>query len=737
MRTYKSGKVGKFKNTKVLATCILSLLIATIALAQELREMHWEEVPTRVIPDGSYSEKSLLIIESTIPKLSFESTRGIAPGSVKEKEPGIWWVTLKPGVQLISISSEGFLLLKNIRHNFGKRQSWQIKITPIVVLGALSGFDENRAEIRLNYQPSSPDEAVYGGLDDMVMKIDFSRGYAVFNPAPGAHKIKLNAGGRIWEKSYDLMAKEKIEEQISFAGGKQEQLDIKDPGNLFITSEPNGATVYLNKVEQGVTPLTKDDVQPGTYQVEVVRELYLPESKVIKVESNSYAKENFELTPNFGRLSISSNPSGAMLWINDKNVGRTPYDVGQYNAGTYSLRMIHEMYYETTDTFKIEPGGDFIQTYSLKPQFGGIRINSEPTGAQLSIDGQPAGTTPVSRDQLASGKHIIRLTKENYFDSETTIEIADGQNFSETYQLKSNFGLLSVVSSPSGAAVVIAGENRRLGETPLRDVKLPAGTYTIKVEKDLYESYEMPVSLMIGGERKLEPKLKRKTGKLRVKSEPPMADIYLNGERKGQTPTIINDLPTDDYDIRLQKSGYDIQLGKVRIEHNEMAEYSMTLGSKGTVEWKKRRTQARVLSFIPSAGQFSSGQYVKGSFYAGAFLGSVAMVFLASQDYSSAESDYNSAMSDYKSVEDQVTIDLFRSKVESSFDDMQSASDKAMMFMVAAGGVYALQFIDAWIWGGGKRPISGEHSYMGQIDPYVLAENHIPKVGLRITWGGK
>ena len=715
---------------------ILNLLIVICAFA-ELREMEYEEVPTRVIPDGSYSGKSLLIVESTIPQLKFESTRGIAPGSVKEKESGIWWVTLKPGVQLISISAEGYLSLKDIRHNFNARQAWQIKVTPKVVLGSLAGFDENRAEVRLNYQPSSPDEAVYGGLDDMVMKIDFSKGYAVFNPSPGAHKIKLNAGGRIWEKSYDLKAKEKIAEQVTFAGGKQEQLDIKDPGNLFITSEPSGGTVYLNKVEQGVTPLTKDDVQPGTYQVEVVRELYLPESKVIKVESNSYAKEHFELTPNFGRLSINSNPSGAMLWVNDKNVGKTPFEVGQYNAGTFSLKMIHEMYYEESDTFEIKPGGEVVQTYNLKPQFGRIRIDSDPSGAQLSIDGQPAGNTPIIKNQLASGKHIIRLTTENYFDFETSIEIADGQNFNETFRLKANFGLLSVISNPPGADVIIAGENRRLGETPLREVKLPAGTYTVKVEKDLYESYEMPVSLMIGGEHKLEPSLQRKTGKLRIKSEPPMADIYLNGERKGQTPTIINDLLTGDYEIKLQKDGYDIQLGKVRVEHNQQAEYSMTLGTKGTVEWKKRRTQARALAFIPSAGQFSSKQYVRGSIYAGAFLGSAAMVFLAQQEHADAKSTYDEALANYRTATDQLTIDNYHSQGETALEDINSAKDKALMFSILAGGVYAWQFIDAWIWGGGKRPVSGKFSSTNQIEPYASFDDQNVKIGLKLTWGGK
>lgn len=89
--------------------------------------MQYEEIPSRVIPDMSYADKSLWIIESTIPNLKFESTKGIISGI--EKEPGIWWVTLKPGVQLISISADGFLPLKEIRNNFVKRQVWAIKVT--------------------------------------------------------------------------------------------------------------------------------------------------------------------------------------------------------------------------------------------------------------------------------------------------------------------------------------------------------------------------------------------------------------------------------------------------------------------------------------------------------------------------------------------------------------------------------------------------------------------------------
>ncbi len=673
---------------------------------------------------------AVLVVHSTVHPLSFEANMGII--KVDNPDPGEYRVHLNPGTSIVTFKAEGCLPLKQMVY-IEPKDFKEVEIGVLQRPGGMGKPVEEKAEIRLNYAPDSPDEAVYGGLDEMVMKIDFSKGYAVFNPSPGRHKIKLNAGGRVWEKTYDLRADDKIEADVSFAGGREEQIKIQDPGNLFITSEPSGAMVYLNKVEQDFTPLTLDDVQPGTYQIEVRKELYLPENRIVEIKSNSYSKERVELTPNYGRLEISSDPPGAMLWINNKNLGKTPYTAEQYTAGAYSFRMIREMYYDTSGTLKIEPGGEFVQTFKLKPQFGGARIDSDPSGAQVSIDGQPTGTTPVIREQLASGRHIVKFEKEYYFEYETSIEIEDGKTFEETFKLKPNFGLLSVESSPSGADVVLANENRAIGRTPLREYKLPAGTYTVKVEKDLYEPYEMPVSLMIDGERRLEPTLKRKTGRLRVKSDPPEADIYLDGKRRGQTPAMLTDVPTGECEIRIRKDGCDIHLGKVTVIHNELVEYETELGTEGTVEWEKRRGKARMLAIVPGAGQFASGQYVRGGLYAGAFLGSLAMTYLAHQNYSDAESDHETAMSDYLATKDQSEADRRYARYETTLKEMNDARDQTLMFSMIAGGIYAWQFIDAWIWGGGKKPVSREYGVKWKLEPYASTKFQKTKNRIKIV----
>jgi len=105
-----------------------------------------------------------------------------------------------------------------------------------------------------------------------------------------------------------------------------------------------------------------------------------------------------------------------------------------------------------------------------------LTITSRPSGASVSIDGAPSGTTPVSA-RVAPGKHDVVLTKERY-SAVTTTSDAPGKL---SLDLRRPTATLHVTSTPAAADVVIAGERR--GKTPV-DIRLPG-----------YESYDVRVAL--------------------------------------------------------------------------------------------------------------------------------------------------------------------------------------------------------------------------------------------------
>ena len=715
----------------VFSALLIIVCLTSISLSAEFKVLDFEEDPMdmrgtiRPYNDMNADQCAVLRVESDV-----QGDLNLTDVQVYHRDTesaGVYYFYVSFRERHVTFTSEGYLpLTYKIPQQMSKGKVYILRIQSI---GGNQGiFNENRAEIKLVYDPSSPEEAIYGGLDDMLMKINFSKGYAVFNPSPGIHKIKLNSEGRVWEKSYDIKPKEKVEDLISFLEGRSEEISVQDPGNLFITSDPSGAKVYLNKFEQGETPLTVDDVLPGTYQIEVVHDLYLPSAKVVEVTSNSYAKENFDLTPNFGRLEINSNPSDAMLWIHGQQVGKTPFIAERYSCGNYPIRLIREMYYEETDTISIEPAGEHLVNYDLKPQFGTIRISSNPEGASLSIDGNTFGETPVFIAELPSGRHIVNINAENYFDYESTIEIIDGQVFEETYELKPNFGLLTVSSFPKGAIVSIVEQNRDLGPTPLIDCKLPTGTYTIKVDHELFEIWERPIGVVIGDKQELEAELIRKVGRLRVKCDPPEAEVYLNDKLMGKTPNIFANIPTGKYDIKLEKKGYDIHLDKIAIKNDEELNYAHVLGTEGTKKWLRRRAEARGWSPIPGVGQFKSGQNVRGSIFVCSFVGGLAMTVASSMQYLSTESDYNDAMTAYRAATDQSSMDLHHTKAEELLLDMNDANEQVKIFSLLTFGIWALQFTDVWVNGGGERPVANEFGGNLKLEPFATAK----RVGISV-----
>ena len=106
-------------------------------------------------------------------------------------------------------------------------------------------------------------------------------------------------------------------------------------------------------------------------------------------------------------------------------------------------------------------------------------ITSEPTGADVFINDEPAGVTPY-QNLLPVGKYNYRLQKTLYLNSAGVVElVSGGQKQKINAKLEPNFGTIDVTSSPErGASVLLSdrvvmltnGPAATIGE--ILDVKL-------------------------------------------------------------------------------------------------------------------------------------------------------------------------------------------------------------------------------------------------------------------------
>ena len=58
---------------------------------------------------------------------------------------------------------------------------------------------------------------------------------------------------------------------------------------------------------------------------------------------------------------------------------------------------------------------------------GSVNIRTEPSGAQVYVDGDPKGNTPATITGLSAGSHTILLTHYGYQDQITFVTITPGQ----------------------------------------------------------------------------------------------------------------------------------------------------------------------------------------------------------------------------------------------------------------------------------------------------------------------
>ena len=118
---------------------------------------------------------------------------------------------------------------------------------------------------------------------------------------------------------------------------------------IVINSTPSGADVYLNDKAVGKTPLDLKDIEEGNYKLKVILPQYTPYEENITVEKGKTIREDIALIKAQTFISITSNPVGAKVFIDNIEKGVTPYEDVNITIGAHKVRLELDGYlpYET------------------------------------------------------------------------------------------------------------------------------------------------------------------------------------------------------------------------------------------------------------------------------------------------------------------------------------------------------------------------------------------------------
>jgi len=212
-----------------------------------------------------------------------------------------------------------------------------------------------------------------------------------------------------------------------------------------------------------------------------------------------------------------------------------------------------------------------VPTVSAANYVGDIIVTSDPSGATASLYYEGASypletkMTPCTFDNSGNGykttnNYQIKFSKDGYYTKTVSVYGEDMIDNGKAYvnvTLKAipTNGYISITSSPSNAMIYVDEYNE--GTTP-RTVTVDGGTtHTVKLVKDGYLTQTKSVYVPAGGTSSVSMTLTPSTtyGYLAVTSSPSVANIYIDGTYKGQTPMTVT-LPTGNHTLALSKSGY-------------------------------------------------------------------------------------------------------------------------------------------------------------------------------------
>lgn len=220
---------------------------------------------------------------------------------------------------------------------------------------------------------------------------------------------------------------------------KPGEMEMSTLKNILFQLTPKDATFTLNGAKQNVeNGSAKIQLPNGTYRYTVSSKYYQPKEATFTVTdemNNTPISVNLEKAQS--KLSVSSSPSGAEVFLNNKKVGTTPLTDYTVEAGKYNLRIVKNGYDAVSQTLDIVDDNPV----SVKKELSSIirfKIHTNPVHADVYIDGKfLMGTSPFSAEKPA-GNYKLKATATGYYDLNRTI-VVDGTKQEYIYKLRPRF----------------------------------------------------------------------------------------------------------------------------------------------------------------------------------------------------------------------------------------------------------------------------------------------------------
>ncbi|MCH1491629.1 MAG: SUMF1/EgtB/PvdO family nonheme iron enzyme [Luminiphilus sp.] len=318
-------------------------------------------------------------------------------------------------------------------------------------------------------------------IDIDGLNVPFGQRYLI---RPGQYRVTVTVPGyRDWQ------------ERVSVSDSDSQQLTVSPailPGRVSIRSNPPGATVTVSGETLGQTPLEGLNLPAGPTPISVALARHQSSDELLEVTGRGIEQTlTLVLNPDWAEILVTAQPDDATLWIDDEPVSTVGTPV-QVLSGDRLLSIRAPGYLDANIEVNVVAEVDqVLEPITLVPAAGILELQSSPAAANVTVDGDFMGLTPLSLELDPGRNHRIQVSKVGYNRARLEVSLEKGTTATRTVKLEPRLGNISFQLTPPDAQLWING---RLEGTGSQALDLPAVEQRVEVRLAGYASQRLRVT---------------------------------------------------------------------------------------------------------------------------------------------------------------------------------------------------------------------------------------------------
>ncbi|MFC1853148.1 PEGA domain-containing protein [candidate division CSSED10-310 bacterium] len=222
-------------------------------------------------------------------------------------------------------------------------------------------------------------------------------------------------------------------------------------GNLAVFSTPSGSEIYIKNKFLALTPMYSTELLKGEYLLEVKHHGFDVYSEKITILPNTPLEKEVTLVANTGTCIFYSSPAEVKIFIDEEIVGSTfgqappemaqmaeelnitpqelsaPLKIEYVTPGVHRLELRKECFEPIIRSISVEIKEHSFKPFKMEPSRTSIQVNSSQPGASVYLNDGFQGITPLTLNDVCTGKYLLTVKKEKKGKWFQEIELKRGE----------------------------------------------------------------------------------------------------------------------------------------------------------------------------------------------------------------------------------------------------------------------------------------------------------------------